>query len=228
MKKYIVSILNTIWKDEKKSYNILLGGVFFLIPPLQLISLGFLSQKMENLISLDMKSPKWDQNWKLFFKKGVMLAVILIGYLFIPFLIMFLSGLFTTILSKGKIMSLFFFRGQVLSFLSDSLFIVALFFLPFAICEAVQENSWSIYLSKGFNIPKIMERILLVIQDYIKVFGIILLLYAVSIGIIFLVLNHIVGFLLSGFILFFDGLFSIHLISKVYPRKEIKMKTISE
>lgn len=225
MKKQIKSILDIIWNEEKKYYNILLGGIFFIIPPLQFLSLGFLAQKMENLIALDMKNPKWDQNLGLIFKKGLMLAIILIGYLVIPFLFMFLSGLFTTILSKGKIMSLFFFRGQILGFLSDSLFIIALFFLPFAICEAVQEHSLGLYISRGFDIPKITERILLVVQDYIKTFGIILGLYAISIVIIFLVLNHIIGFLLSGFIIFFDGLFSTYLISKVYPRKSIQMKT---
>ncbi len=225
MRNQIKSILNTIWKDEKKDYNILLGGIFFIIPPLQFISLGFLAQKMENLIALDMKNPRWNENLKKFFKKGLMLAIILIGYLIIPFLIMFLSGLFTTILSNGKILSLFFFRGQILAFLSDSLFILALFFLPFAICEAVQEQRLGMYISRGFDISRIVERIFLVIHDYIKTFGVILATYAISVVIIFLALNHVIGFLFSGFILFFDGLFSVHLTSKVYPRKEIKIKS---
>jgi len=220
MRKRLREIWETIRKEEVRRFNILIGGLFLILPFFQLLALGFLAKKLENLIALNMKPPQWDENWKELLVKGFYTLVLVIVYFFVPVILMMLSGFFTTVLSKGKIFSLFFFRGQFISMLMTFFFLVAFFLFPFAFAEAVAGKDFR----KGFNIQEILAKIFLVPVEYLKAFGVILVLFTVSLTVIFLFLNWVAACLIAGFILFFDSLVAIHLISKIYPRNEVSIR----
>jgi magnesium-transporting ATPase (P-type) len=222
MRKQVRGILETIKKEEFRGFNILIGGLFLILPFFQILSLGFLAKKLENLIELNMKPPKWDANWKELLEKGLYALVLIVIYFFLPVILMMLSGFFTTVLSKGQIFSLFFLRGQLISMVMTFIFLIALFLFPFAFAEAVAGKDFR----KGLDVKAILAKIFLVPVAYFKTFGVILGIYMFSLVVIFLLFNSIAAYLLSGFILFFDSLFSIHLISKIYPRSEVPVQKV--
>lgn len=219
MNKRLKNILATIWKEEKRGYNILIGGIFMILP-LFVIALGFLMKKLENLIELNKKPARWDENWKELFIKGIDFVIIFIVFFSIPLFMIFLSGFFTTILSRGKIFSLFFFRGQVISVVMTILLLISLFLFPFALAEYVSRKDFR----AAFNLKVVLDRIFMVPVEYLKTYATITGIYTASFMLIFLVFNWVMAYLLSGFILFFDGLVTIHLISKIYPRREISVQ----
>lgn len=120
-------------------------------------------------------------------------------------------------LSGGKILSLFYFRGQVLNIIGMLLLLIALYFLPFAVCLYLEENE----IKKGFQLGKVLEKIFMVAKEYTVVYTVIIGLLAISSAVMFLFMNWLACFLISGFVFFYDGLVITNILSKFFPRKSI-------
>jgi len=219
VKKKIIEIFKIPLKEKKARFDILIGGVLLMIPVVQFFSIGYLTKKLKKIIELEKNTIKWDENLKELFIFGVKGTALLLIYLFIPFLFMFLGGFFISFLSKGKILSLFFFRGQILIITGTVLLLIIMFFFPAGICLYLEENS----IKKAVDFKSILEKIILIPKEYGIVYFIILGIYLFSIVLTFILFNWVIGILSSGFIYFYDGFVSVHLIGKFFPRKSIKI-----
>lgn len=222
MKKKILEAFKLPLKDRQSRYDVVIGGVMLFFPVIHFFSFGYLMRKLQKIIELDKKPLKWDEDLGNLFLWGVKGFLVIAGYLAIPVLLMFLGGVFTTSLSGGKILSLFFFRGQVINLLMSGFFFLALLFLPIALACMLEENN----LKKAFDLAEILRRILLVPRDYLLAYLAILLLYVFSVAFIVLITTWVIGLLCSGFLLFYDGLVTIHLVGKVFPRKSVKIPVL--
>lgn len=222
MKKKIIEAFKEPVKSQKNVINILTGGVLTLIPVVNLVPLGYLGTKLKKNIEQDKSAVKWDENIKNLFIRGFFLFVICISYVIIPVLLMCLGGQFMLNLSGGRIFSLFYFRGQILNLIGALSLLIALYFLPFAICLYFEEND----IKKGFNLDKIMEKIFKVPKEYTIVYVVIIGLLAASTIAMFLFMNWLAGFLLSGFVFFYDGLVITNILSKFFPRKAITISLL--
>jgi len=217
MKRKIIEAFRTTVRSRRNAQDILIGGLLLFFPVVQLISIGFLMKKLEKILRLEKSNVEWDENLKEFLLWGLMGAGVIIIYLAIPFLLMLLSGFFVSTLSGGKILSLFFIRGQVINLVMILFFVLATFIMPFALCSMVEARN----LRRAFNIPALLDRIFLVARDYLIIYTVILSLYILSFALIFLLLNIVSGLILAGFLLFYDGYLTVHLLGKVFPRQSI-------
>ncbi|HOJ39861.1 MAG TPA: DUF4013 domain-containing protein [bacterium] len=217
MRKKILEAFRSTAKTGRNAQDILIGGTLLFFPIIQFISIGFLLKKLDLILRLEKTSPRWDENLKELLIWGVMGAGVALVYLAIPFLLMLLSGFFVSTLSGGKILSLFFVRGQVINLVMILFFIFTTFLLPMAIPIMLESKN----LRRAFNIPLILDRIFLIPRDYVITYATILSLYIASLAIIFLITQLVIGLILAGFLLFYDGYASIHLIGKVFPRQSV-------
>ncbi len=222
MKKKILDAFKEPFQKQESIINLLIGGVLTFFPVINLIALGYLGIKLKKKIEQDRSCIKWEENIKALFMRGVFLLGIGISYVIIPVLLMFLGGRFMLSLSGGKILSLFYFRGQVLNIIGTLLLLIALYFLPFAICLYLEEND----IKKGFQMRKILEKIFMVAKEYTIVYVIIIGLLALSLAFTLLLLNWVTGFLISGFVFFYDGLVITNILSKFFPRKSITISLL--
>lgn len=222
MKKKIINVFRTPFADREHIMDFMIGGIFTFFPVINLISLGYLGTKLKKSIQQDKTPVKWDENFKELLITGFFLFVIWLSYLIIPFLLILLGGNLILTLSGGKFFSLFYFRGQILNLLGAISLLAAIYFLPFAICVYLEEKD----LKMAFKLEKITEKIFLVIKEYSIAYLITIGLLTISISLIFLFMNWIIGFLLSGFIFFYDGLVITGLFSKIFPRKGITISLL--
>jgi len=222
MKKKILDAFKEPVKNRENMINLLIGGILTFFPVVNFISLGYLGTKLKKSIEQDKSAVKWDENIKNLFIKGSFLFLICISYVLMPVLLMFLAGRFMLTLSEGRIFSLFYFRGQVLNIIGTLLLLISLYFLPFAVCLYLEEND----IKKGFKLRKILEKIFMVIREYTIVYVVIIGLLAVSIAAMFLFMNWLAGLLLGGFVIFYDGLVIIGILSKFFPRKAITISLL--
>ncbi|MDD3725816.1 MAG: DUF4013 domain-containing protein [Candidatus Ratteibacteria bacterium] len=223
MKKKIIDVFKEPFTNRENVTSLIIGGVITLFPVFNFISLGYLGTKLKKSIQQDKTPVKWDENIKGLFITGLFLFIILISYLLIPFLLMFLGGSLMLTLSGGKILSLFYFRGQILNLLGIITLLIALYFLPFTVCVYLEEGG---DINMAFKLQKIMEKIFLVVKEYTIIYLIIIGLLIISVAIIFLFMNWIAGLLLSGFIFFYDGLVITGILSKIFPRKAVTISLL--
>lgn len=222
MKKKIIDAFKDPFATRENIINLLIGGIITLFPVLNFIPVGYLGTKLRKSIKQDKTPVKWDENIKLLFITGFWLFVISISYLIIPFLLMFLGGNLILSFSGGKIFSLFYFRGQVLNLIGTITLLIAIYFLPFAVCIYLEEGE----LKMAFKLQKVIEKVLLVAKEYTISYLIIIGLITASVALIFLFMNWVMGFLLSGFIFFYDGMVITGIISKFFPRKAITISLL--
>jgi len=222
VKKKIIDSLKDPFNNKENVINLMIGGIITFFPVLNLISLGYLGKKLKKSIQQDRSGVKWDENLKELFITGLFLFVIWLSYLILPFLLMFLGGSLMLSLSGGKILSLFYFRGQILNLIGTITLLIALYFLPFAVCIYLEDGD----IKTAFNLQKVLEKIFLVVKEYTISYLIIIGLLTASIAIIFLFMNWIMGFLLSGFIFFYDGLVITGILGKIFPRKAITISLL--
>lgn len=214
-KKIIESFKQPLIK--KNLMDFFVGGILMFFPLINFISLGYVFEKLSAGINLEKKNLKWDEKFRDYFIKGFYFFVLVLGYFLIPFIFLFLGVYFISILSEGKIASLFLFRGLILVVFSTILFLISFYFLLFGLCIYIEKKS----LKEGFNLKIILEKIFLVPKEYTVIYIIIIGLLLFSIFILTLCFNWVVGLLLSGFIFFYDLLVTSNLLIKFYPRKEV-------
>ncbi|MCX8082253.1 MAG: DUF4013 domain-containing protein [bacterium] len=222
MKKKVMDALKDPFNSRENIINLMIGGIITFFPVFNLIPLGYLGKKLKRSIQQDKTPVKWDENIKELFITGIFLFAILISYLIIPFLLMFLGGSLMLTLSGGKIFSLFYFRGQILNLLGTITLLIAIYFLPFAICVYLEDND----IKMAFKLQKIIEKIFLVVREYTITYLIIIGLIFISFTIIFLLMNWIAGLLFSGFLFFYDGIVIAGIISKIFPRKAVTISLL--
>ncbi|MCM8818399.1 MAG: DUF4013 domain-containing protein [Candidatus Omnitrophica bacterium] len=214
-KKIIESFKQPLLK--KNLLDFFVGGVLMFFPIINFISLGYVFEKLDSGINLEKKKIKWDEKFKDYFLKGFYFSVIVLGYFLIPLIFLFLGILFISILSEGKIASLFLFRGLILIIFSTILFLVSFYFLLFGLCVYVEKKS----LKESFNLKIIIDKIFLIPREYTIIYIISVGLILFSMMIVTLCFNWVVGLLSSGFIFFYDLLVVSNLLIKFYPRKAI-------
>lgn len=220
MKKKIKECFIEPVKNKKNLFNLLIGGIFTFFPVVNLIALGYLTEKLKKHIEdEENKSVKWEKFGYLL-KLGWKVFIIIFGYLFISIIFVFLGVIFIFSLSQGKILSIFFLRGLVLINIGTVVFLISLFFLPFSIPIFIETNS----LKKSFDIKEILSRVFLKLNDYLLIYLIILGILVFSFAITFLFFNWVTGLLLSGFLYFYSGSVIINIISKFFPRKYLKVQ----
>ncbi|MBN1445003.1 MAG: DUF4013 domain-containing protein [Candidatus Omnitrophica bacterium] len=222
MKKKILDAFKEPVRTQDNLINLLIGGVLTLIPVVNFISMGYLGAKLKKNIEQNKSSVKWDENIEKLFVKGAFLTFICLSYVIIPVLLLFLSGRFMVTLSGGRFLSLFYFRGQVMNIIGTLLLLIALYLLPFAVCLYLEDND----LKKAFKPRKILEKIFLIIKEYTVVYATIIALLAVSIIVLFLLMNWLAGLLTGGFIFFYDGMVISGILSKFFPRKAITISLL--
>jgi len=222
VKKKIIDAFKDPFAGRENVINLLIGGIITFFPVLNFIPAGYLGTKLKKSIKQDKTPVKWDEDIKGLFINGFWLFVISISYLIIPFLLMFLGANLMLSLSGGKILSLFYFRGQVLNLIGTIALLIAIYFLPFAVCIYLEEGD----IKMAFKLQKVMEKIFLVAKEYTISYLIIIGLITISVAFIFLFMNWVMGFLLSGFIFFYDGMVITGIISKFFPRKAITISLL--
>ncbi len=222
MKKKIAEAFKEPFHNQKNIINLLTGGVLTLIPLVNLVPLGYLGTRLKKHIEQDKTSVKWDESIKNLFVRGFFLFLILLGYVIIPVLLMCLGGQFMLNLSGGRILSLFYFRGQILNLIATMMLLIALYFLPFAFCLYLEDNN----IRMAFRFDRILDRIFKIPREYTILYVVIVALLAASAVAIFLFMNWLAGFLMSGFIFFYDGLVITNLLSKFFPRKAITISLL--
>jgi len=218
MKKKIIDAFSEPIKNNDCRLNLLIGGVIMLFPVINFVSLGFLATKLENSIDQKKVPIKWE-DIRLLFIKGSKIFLICTSYLLLPVLFAFLGGFFITNLARGKIFSLFYFRGQTLNIIATLLLLITLYFLPFAVCLFLESKN----IKKAFDIKENIGRIMLIPQEYTILFGIIIALLVVSTVIILFLMNWQAAALLGGFIIFYDNMVITNLLCKFFPRKSINI-----
>ncbi len=222
MKKKIKEAFKDPVKNQKNIINLLTGGVLTLIPVIGLVPLGYLGTKLKKSIEQDKSPVKWDENIKNLFTRGLNIFIICISYAAIPVLLMLLGGQFMLSLSEGRILSLFYLRGQILNTIGTLSLLIALYFLPFAVCVYLEEDN----LQKAFKLNLIAEKIFKVIKEYTIIYAAMIGLLALSIVVMFLFLNWLAGTLISGFVFFYDGCVIANLLSKFFPRKTLTISLL--
>lgn len=204
---------------KKNLMDFFVGSIFLFFPVFNFFSFGYIYEKLRCGIKLEKKNIKWDENFKNLFKRGFLLFVLILGYFFIPLLFLILGLFFISILSEGKIVSLFLFRGLVLIIFSTILSLVSLYFLLFGICVFIEENSFK----RAFNLKNVLEKIFLIPKEYTIIYILVVGLLMISIVILTLLFNWVSGLLIGPFLLFYDLLVITNLLIKFYPRKEIEI-----
>ncbi|HNS31853.1 MAG TPA: DUF4013 domain-containing protein [bacterium] len=218
MKKKIIDAFKEPVKNHECTLNLLIGGVITLFPVINFISLGFLATRLENSID-QLKVPvKWENTQKLFIKGAKIFAISAV-YLVLPVLFALLGGFLILNLAQGKILSLFYLRGQMLNIIGTLLLLVSLYLLPLGVCLFLESKN----IRKAFDIKEIIERIILIPREYTLLFAIMITLLVVSAIIILFLMNWRAATLLGGFIIFYDSLVITNLLCKFFPRKSINI-----
>ena len=127
--------LSVIFKDKEWFSKTLLGGIFFMIPPLFILSLGFIARFIHDRLETGNKAlPSWD-NWGLLFLKGFEWGLIIVFYFVIPvFILSLLPGSVVQFLVNPKfVISSLKIGGFFILFLSFLLGFIVMFFLPMAL-----------------------------------------------------------------------------------------------
>jgi len=78
----------------------------------------------------------------------------------------------------------------------------------------------------AFKFDRILDKIFKIPRDYTILYVVIVAMLTASTVAIFLFMNRLAGFLLSGFIFFYDGRVIINLLSKFFPRKAITISLL--
>jgi hypothetical protein len=127
--------LSVIFKDKEWFNKTLLGGIFFMIPPLFILSFGFIARFIHDRLETGNKAlPSWD-NWGLLFLKGFEWGLIIVFYFVIPvFILSLLPGSVVQFLVNPKfVISSLKIGGFFILFLSFLLGFIVMFFLPMAL-----------------------------------------------------------------------------------------------
>ena len=196
-----------IIKDVSKDYkNLLIGGTinlfWFIIFPL-FFTFGYIDRAMQSRRYGIKELPRWTQSLNLFIR-GSRIFLILIGYLFIPIVIILLSTRGISV-SPGSIPKI-----PIGIFVGGILYLIGSFFIPGAINIYVKnENS----ILGAFNIIKIIKLMFSFPKEYIKSYFFWILANFFSIFVI--VIPFYIGFFAFGFVNFYINLISFLMFSEI-------------
>lgn len=124
-----------IFKDKEWFNKTLIGGIFFMIPPLFIFSFGFIARFIHDRLETgNKKLPSWD-NWGLLFLKGFEWGLIILLYFAIPVLILsLLPGSVVQFMVNPKfVISNLQIGGFFILFLFFLLGFIVMFFMPMAL-----------------------------------------------------------------------------------------------
>lgn len=126
---------SVIFRDKEWFNKTLLGGIFFMVPPLFIFSFGFIARFIHDRLETGKKAlPSWD-NWGLLFLKGLEWSLITTFYFALPiFILSLLPGSVIQFLVNPKfVISSLKIGGYFILFLYFFLGFIVMFFLPMAL-----------------------------------------------------------------------------------------------
>ncbi len=199
-----------IFKDRNWLKKTLLGGFFFMLPVVDLLSFGFLARLIHSKLGEGGKElPSW-KNWGDLFLKGLTWGVIIILYFAVPLLILSLlpESVLTFLVNPEFVLSHLNLGGYLWFSLSGLLAFVVLFFLPMALIIFANTDSFR----EVFHLKKVFVHIKKNFSSYIIAY----ILTIIFLGIDFflhILLNRIHFGIIPSYFLFVWVGFIISLIS---------------
>lgn len=205
----INSTFGVIFKDKEWTKKTLLGGLFLMIPVVNLLAFGFLAKLMHSHLEGKKKLPSWE-DWGSLFWTGIEWGLIIIIYLVIPLLVLSLlpESVFTFIVNPNFVFSRLNLGGYLWFYLSTLLSIFILFFLPMGLMLFADTGSFI----NAFHFNKIFSHIKKNLASYLIAYILTIILFGInfSIHILFTKINF--GVIPSYFLFMWLG-FIILLIS---------------
>ena len=196
-----------IIKDVSKDYkNLLIGGIinlfWFIIFPL-FFTLGYIDRAMQSRRYGIKELPRWIHPGNLFIR-GSRIFLIIVGYLFIPIIIVLLSSRGVSV-SPGAAPKI-----PVWMFIGGILYLIGSFFIPGAISIYVKnENS----LLGAFDIIKIVKLMFSFPKEYLKSYF--FWVFANFFSVFVLIIPFYIGFFAFGFVNFYVNLISFLAFAKI-------------
>ncbi len=206
----IYNNLGVIFKDKEWLKKTLLGGLFLMVPVVNLLTFGFLAKFIHShLEEGEKKLPSWD-NWGSLLWNGLEWSLIIIIYLVIPLSVLSLlpESVFTFIVNPEFVFSRLNSGGYTWFTLSTLLTIFALFFLPMALILFVDTGSFI----NAFHFKKVFSHIKKNIKPYLIAYILTIILFGVNFYNHYLLTKLKFGIIPSYFLFMWIG-FIILLIS---------------
>lgn len=204
--------LSVVFKDANWFRKSLMGGLFFMIPPLFILSFGFIARFIYNRLETGNKElPSWD-NWGSLFIKGFEWGLIILFYLAIP--VLFLSLLPGSVIEflvnpKFVISSLNLNGFFILSF-SSVMGFIAMFFLPMALIIFSDSGT----LINAVRFESLYKHIKSKLLPYILAYVVMIILLSFDFFLHIILNNYVVHFgLIPAYFVFVWFAFIISLIS---------------
>jgi len=198
------------FKDKDWIKKTLLGGLFFMIPFVNLFAFGFLAKLIHSILEEGNRElPSWE-NWGTLFWKGLEWGIIIIIYLAIPLLILSLlpQSVLTFVVNPNFVLNNLNVGGYLWFSLSVLLSFFVLFFLPMALMLFAETGSFL----NAFYFNKIYTQIKKKLAVYLVAYIFTIVLFGIDFFIHLLLTKVNFGIVPSYFLFMWIG-FIILLIS---------------
>ncbi|ABR54929.1 conserved hypothetical protein [Methanococcus vannielii SB] len=197
--------------DDNAFKKMIIGSILSIIPVLNLISLGYAIETLENILNSKDELPNWDFLGRKFIK-GLFTMVIYFIYMLIPFMIIFFLGGSSIYAIFSGIESLF--MGGIFGFLFTVLLVLfTTLIIGFIVPMAILNYTASGEFFSAFHFFEIINKISLKVSDYILMY---LLLILLSIGLRFIAIIPIIGLIIIMVMNFYFSLVFAYILGKIY------------
>ncbi len=204
--------LSVVFKDANLFRKSLLGGLFFMIPPLFILSFGFIARFIYNRLETGNKElPSWD-NWGALFIKGFEWGLIILFYLAIPVLFLSLlpGSVIEFLVNPRFVISSLNLNGFFILSFSSVMGFIAMFFLPMALIIFSDSGS----LINGVKFEIIFKHIKSKLLPYILAYFVMIFLLGFDFLLHIILNNYVIHFgLIPAYFVFVWFAFIISLIS---------------
>lgn len=203
-------------KDSEWIQKVLIGGIVFVIPIVNLIVCGYLLKVMRGAMDNKPSMPKWE-DWGNLFINGLIAAIIGLIYMIIPILILGASAgsIIMAAISENPEMLFTAIAGAFGGLLIAGLLALIFgFLLPMALSLYVKENS----IGAAFRFKEVLSRIKSVFGDYLMVY-----IVVIALSFILVVLSRIpvLGLLIMIFGNFYIGAVAYNMFGEVCTRSKV-------
>jgi hypothetical protein len=191
----ILKDFSIVFRDKDWLKKTLIGGLFLMIPILNIFSFGFLAMFIHNRLETGNKElPLWN-NWVLLFVKGMEWGIVIVIYFTIPVLVLSLlpGSVMVFLVNPQFVISSLNPSGFFVLLLSVILGFAVMFFLPMALILSSEAKSFI----EAIQFQKIFERIRSKLLPYIVAYVLMVIL---------LVLDFILHIILNMDVLHFGSI----------------------
>lgn len=172
--KQLEYFLKYPFEDNQWARKLLIGGILFILPIINLISLGYLMQSLKAGLKGQQYLPEWKE-WQDLFLQGLILFFITLVYLIIP----------------AAISILFIFIPAIGGIVSSILFLLFGMMIPLAAANYLSSSK----LEKAFDLREILYRLNRMFNIYFIAYFLFILIIAIVAIILFLPVIGIISIL---------------------------------